>query len=581
MKTSYTIGINFLHSDTSACIFKNNKLIAAYEEERFTRVKHTSFFPTNAIKHCLNEAQIHLSDVDYITINSNPFSSLIKKIGFIISNPFSLGIVFQSIKNTKNKISLKKKIFKIDPINRFKGKIKFIDHHESHIASSMFSSNFKDSVNLSLDGFGDFASCAWGLRYQDNLKLDNKIYFPHSLGIFYQSLTQFLGFKSYGDEYKVMGLSPYGKPKFYNEISELIKKNNKGFKLNLDYFRHHKQKIFHISENGQFVYENLYSKKLLDLLGKNRNPHEKIEQRHMDLAKSIQAVYEDVFFHILNLLNKKYKNVQNLTLSGGCAMNSVANGKILSNTKFKNIYINPNPGDAGGSVGSSLSFLKKKFNYEFDLKNYSYLGNSFTNNEISKILDEEKISSEFNQEYLENNKLYPYITNHLVKGNVIGLFQGRMEWGPRALGNRSIIADARNPKIKDIINNKIKRRESFRPFAPSILEEYVGDWFEEKNKVPYMSEVYKIKQEKQKIIPGVTHVDGTGRLQTVNKNDNEKYYNLIKNFFENTNVPIILNTSFNENEPIVNKPIEAINCFKRTKMDVLVLENWVISRNQE
>ena len=581
MKTSYTIGINFLHSDTSACIFKNNKLIAAYEEERFTRVKHTSFFPTNAIKHCLNEAQIHLSDVDYITINSNPFSSLIKKIGFIISNPFSLGIVFQSIKNTKNKISLKKKIFKIDPINRFKGKIKFIDHHESHIASSMFSSNFKDSVNLSLDGFGDFASCAWGLRYQDNLKLDNKIYFPHSLGIFYQSLTQFLGFKSYGDEYKVMGLSPYGKPKFYNEISELIKKNNKGFKLNLDYFRHHKQKIFHISENGQFVYENLYSKKLLDLLGKNRNPHEKIEQRHMDLAKSIQAVYEDVFFHILNLLNKKYKNVQNLTLSGGCAMNSVANGKILSNTKFKNIYINPNPGDAGGSVGSSLSFLKKKFNYEFDVKNYSYLGNSFTNNEISKILDEEKISSEFNQEYLENNKLYPYITNHLVKGNVIGLFQGRMEWGPRALGNRSIIADARNPKIKDIINNKIKRRESFRPFAPSILEEYVGDWFEEKNKVPYMSEVYKIKQEKQKIIPGVTHVDGTGRLQTVNKNDNEKYYNLIKNFFENTNVPIILNTSFNENEPIVNKPIEAINCFKRTKMDVLVLENWVISRNQE
>ncbi len=580
MKTNYTIGINFLHSDTSACIFKNNKLIAASEEERFLRVKHTSLFPENAIKYCLSEAKINLSDVDFITINSNPFSSLLKKIGFIFLNPFSLGIAFQSIRNTKSKISLKKQILKIDPINRFKGKIKFIDHHESHIASSMFSCGYKESVNLSLDGFGDFASCAWGLSYQDNFKLDNKIYFPHSLGIFYQSLTQFLGFKSYGDEYKVMGLSPYGEPKFYKEISKLVIKNNKGFKLNLDYFKHHKQKIFHVSENGQFIYENLYSKKLLDLLGKNRNSNDKIDQRHMDIAKSTQAVYEDVFFHILNLLNKKYKDIYNLNLSGGCAMNSVANGKILSNTKFKNIYISPNPGDAGGSVGSSLSFLKKELNYEFDIKNYSYLGNSFTNEEIFKVLNKEKISLQFNLEYLENEKLYSFLTSHLLKGNVIGFFQGRMEWGPRALGNRSIIADARNPKIKDIINSKIKRRESFRPFAPSILEEYVGDWFELKKKVPYMSEVYKIKEEKQKIIPGVTHVDGTGRLQTVNKTDNEKYYNLIKNFFENTNVPIILNTSFNENEPIVNKPVEAINCFKRTKMDVLVLENWVISRNQ-
>lgn len=580
MKENYTIGINFLHSDTSACIFKNNELIAASEEERFTRVKHTSFFPENSIKYCLNEAQINLSNVDYITINSNPFTSLLRKIYFILTNPFSLKIVFQSIKNTKSKISLKNQILKIDPINKFKGDIKFIDHHESHIASSMFSSNFEESVNLSLDGFGDFASCAWGLKNKDNFKIDNKIYFPHSLGIFYQSLTQFLGFKYYGDEYKVMGLSPYGQPKFRNEIAKLVIKTDYGFKLNLDYFRHHKQKIFHINENGQFVYENLYSKKLLDLLGTERRPNEKLEQKHMDLAKSIQVVYEDIFFHILNLLNKKYKNVHNLTLSGGCAMNSVANGKISNNSNFKNIYICPNPGDAGGSVGSSLSFLKKNFNYQFDIKKYSYLGNSFTNDEIFEILEKEKIKSQYKIQIFENEKLYSFVTDHLKKGNVIGWFQGKMEWGPRALGNRSIIADARNPKIKEIINSKIKRRESFRPFAPSILEECVGEWFEEKKKVPYMSEVYKIKSEKRKIIPGVTHVDGTGRLQTVNKKDNERYYNLIKYFFENTNVPIILNTSFNENEPIVNKPIEAINCFKRTSMDVLVLENWVISRNQ-
>ncbi len=578
MNDNYTLGINYLHSDTSACIFRNGQLVAASEEERFTRVKHTSVFPKNSINFCLNEAKINISEVKYITINSNPFTSIHKKIAFILKNLNSFEIILQSLKNTKNKVSLIDKILKIDKKNKFKGKIKYIDHHNSHIASSLYFSNFTNSVNVSIDGFGDFASSAWGSYHNNKFRLENKIYFPHSLGIFYQSLTQFIGFKSYGDEYKVMGLSSYGEPKYFNEISKLIKKTNDGFELDLKYFLHHKKKIFKINDNNQFVYKNLYTNKLYNLLGHERDINEDISKRHIDLAKSIQSVYEDVFFHILNLAHKKNKNIENLTLSGGCAMNSVANGKILKNTKFKNIYISPNPGDAGGSVGSSLVFLKKQFNYNFNVNNYSYLGSSFTNDEISKILIEKNLSKNFKVIFLKNEEINSLTSNNLIRGKIIGWFQGKTEWGPRALGNRSILADPRNPNIKDIINKKIKRRESFRPFAPSIIEEKVKEWFEETRKVPYMSEVYKIKINKRKMIPGVTHVDGTGRLQTVNIKENEKYYNLIKKFYDITNVPIILNTSFNENEPIVNEPIEAINCFLRTNMDVLVLENWMISR---
>lgn len=578
MPNIFTLGINFLHSDSSACLFKNNKLIAASEEERFTRFKHTGIFPKNSIIFCLNFANIKLSDVEYVTINSNPFSSLLKKFFFLVKNPASFKIAVNSLKNSKKKISLVNRINEIDKINKFKGKIKYIDHHESHIASSLYFSDFKESINVSVDGFGDFVSCAWGIYKNNKLKITNKINFPHSLGIFYQSITQFLGFNNYGDEYKVMGLSPYGKPKYKDEISKLIYKTQNGFKLNLEYFLHHKQNVFEINNNGQFIYKDLFSNKIINLLGKKRLIDQKIEQKHMDLARSAQDIYEDIFLHILKLAHSKNDNIKNLNLSGGCAMNSVANGKILNNTNFKNIYISPNPGDAGGSIGSSLIFLDKNFNYNFDVENYSYLGNSFSNDEISNILKRKKLNKTFDVNFFEDYDLYDLISNQLINEKIVGWFKGRMEWGPRSLGNRSILADARNPKMKDIINKKIKRRESFRPFAPSILEEYVSDWFEVKKKVPFMSEVYKIKKDKRNIIPSVSHVDGTGRLQTVNIKNNEKYYQLIKNFFKQTKVPIILNTSFNENEPIVNNPLEAINCFERTNMDTLVLENWVISR---
>ncbi len=573
----FILGINFLHSDTSACLFKDGELVVAAEEERFTRVKHTTSFPLHSIRFCLETTNINISDVDVISINSNPFSSFGRKIFYLLKNPFSFKIAISSISNSKKKLNLKNYIDKIDSKKRFTGKIKYIDHHESHIASSMFFNNFKDCVNLSIDGFGDFASCAWGMSKNFNLKIDNKIYFPHSLGIFYQAMTQYLGFKNYGDEYKVMGLSSYGKPSYFKEISNLIKKTKDGFELNLKYFIHHKQKILTIDNNHQAIYKNLYSKKLQDLLGKERLINEKISSQHMDLAKSIQAVYEDIFFHVLELLYKKY-NCNNLSLSGGCAMNSVANGKILENTPFKKIYISPNPGDAGGSVGSACVFINRETQKKITVRNYAYMGSKFNNNIIREILEKNNFFEKYNVKYFQDNELCNYVAGKISESKIVGWFKDQTEWGARALGNRSILADARNKNIKEIINLKIKRRESFRPFAPAIMNEKIGDWFEIDKEVPFMTEVYPVKNNKRKLIPGVVHVDGTGRLQTVKKTNNPKFYELINSFYKITDVPILLNTSFNENEPIVNNSFEAINCFERTNMDILVLENYVISR---
>ena len=577
MKNFYTLGINFLHSDSAACIFKDNKLVAASEEERFTRIKHSSVFPVKSIKFCLQKLKINLSDIDVITINTNPFSNLTKKILYSLSNFSSFKIVLSSLINTKKKFDIRLMLSGIDQIKKFDGKIIYVDHHESHIGSSLYFSKFSECANLSIDGFGDFASCAYGIYKNNKLTIDEKINFPHSLGIFYQSLTQFLGFKSYGDEYKLMGLSSYGKPKYIDQISQLIKKTEKGFKLNLKFFIHHKKKIFEVNKDGQFIYEDLFSKELIKLIGEPRKVDEKITQKHLDLASSTQYIYEEILFHLTNLIYKKYK-IKKLTISGGCAMNSLANGKIIKNSEFNEIYISPSPGDAGGSIGSASAIIIKKLKKPIDVVNYSYLGPEYSNDYILDKLNEKKLKDKFSVRYFEFDDLYQYIADQLTKNKIIGWFQGKTEWGPRALGNRSILADPRNENIKDIINSKIKRRESFRPFAPSILKDQVTHWFEEENCVPYMSEVKLVKKDKKKLIPGVVHVDGSGRLQTVTKDQNLHYYNLINAFFDKTKVPILLNTSFNENEPIVNQPTEAINCYERTNMDTLVLGNWVIER---
>jgi carbamoyltransferase len=577
---TYILGLNINHADTSAAIFNNSNLIAAAEEERFTRVKHDINFPLNAIKFCLAKAKIDISRVNYITLNSRPLNFILRKLVFFLLNPQCYPLFLQNIFNTKNKLLIVDFLNQLDPKNNFKGKVRYYDHHLSHLASSFYYSPFKKAVNLSVDGFGDFASCSWGVAKNNELKIDGKIFFPHSLGIFYQAITQYLGFKNFGDEYKVMGLSSYGKPVYTKLISNLVYYKKKfNYELNLKYFSHYNKKIISIRKNQPPFFFDLYSSELLKLLGPERKKKEEITQRHKDIAKSTQVVFENVFFNLLNDLYDKYK-ICNLNLSGGCAMNSVANGKIIFNTNFKNIYTSSNPGDAGGSIGSALCLLNeinKKKRKKIFKNPLPYLGDSFSNDEIESAIHQYKLKNKFIVKKLENSQLFSYVANLISKSNIVGWFQGSMEWGPRALGNRSILADPRNPRMKELLNLKIKKRENFRPFAPSIIYEHMDNWFETKRPVPYMTEVYKIKENKKSLIPAVTHTDGTGRLQTVTK-ANGRFYSLLSAFYKKTKVPIVLNTSFNENEPMVRTPEEAIDCYLRTKMDVLVMQDWIIKR---
>jgi|TARA_X000000950_G_scaffold267493_1_gene344039 carbamoyltransferase len=578
------IGINAFHADSSACLVIDGKLISAVEEERFNRIKHWAGFPIKSIKYCLEQSNLNISDIDHISINIDPKANYLKKLLFLAKHRPSFSLVFDRIKKKKKYNSIKEIINEEFKDYQFNGQINNIEHHYAHLSSAFHVSPFKEACILSVDGFGDFASTAWGYGKENDIKIDKKIFFPHSLGIFYQAITQYLGFKNYGDEYKIMGLAPYGKPNYINELKKILLVNSNGsFKLNLDFFKFHKENFNYKWEDGKVEIDNLYSNKLEELIGPERKKEEDLNQFHKDLAHSTQKVYEEAFLNILNNLHEKYQ-IDNLCIAGGCGMNSVANGKIKNQTKFKNIYIQPAAGDAGGSIGSAFATHFKNSNNKrsFQMK-HAYWGTSFSEDEILECLNKssEKIIYEncTFEKVADDKNLNSTVAKAISVGKVVGWFQGRMEWGPRALGNRSILGDPRRSDMKDILNLKIKRRESFRPFAPSILREYVKDWFENDDEVPFMMKVYQIKKDKRNEIPAVTHVDGSGRLQTVYKDTNEKYYNLIKEFYNITNIPILLNTSFNENEPIVSNPQEALDCFLRTKMDILTLGNYLIQRN--
>ena len=580
----YILGINAYHGDSSACILKSNQLVAAAEEERFLRVKHWAGFPKEAIKYCLDEAKITIDEVDHVAINTDPKANFFKKAAYTLKNKPNLKFIFDRLKNKKAKSDIALEFEKIFKKKNLKFKTHYIEHHLSHLASAHFVSPFENSVSVSVDGFGDFSSGAWGVGHKDRIDIDGQIFFPHSLGIFYQALTQFIGFPNYGDEYKVMGLAPYGKPIFMNHMRKIVQINrNGGYSLNLDFFCKHKEKIAYNRKEGSPSFGKLFSENLENLLGvKPREKNEPLQQIHYDIAHSTQYMYEEAFFNLLNKIYNKYK-IENLTLSGGCAMNSVANGKIYKQTLFKKIYVQSAAGDAGGAIGSAYvvaakqGFLKNKFEMK-----HAYWGPSFNNEHHKSLLKKEENRIKHSNcvtNYIDNeDDLCSLTAEYIANGKVVGWFQGRMEWGPRALGNRSILGDPRRKDMKNILNLKIKRRESFRPFAPSILREKVSEWFEEDHNVPFMMQVFKIKKEKRNQIPAVTHVDGSGRLQTVNLATNSRYYKLISNFEKLTGVPMILNTSFNENEPIVCHPEEALETFLRTKMDLLVLGNWTIER---
>jgi carbamoyltransferase len=467
---------------------------------------------------------------------------------------------------------------------KIKAQIHNVEHHVAHLGSSFFVSPFDKAAVVSVDGFGDFVSTMWGIGQGKKIEVKSRIFFPHSLGLFYLSITQFLGFPKYGDEYKVMGLSSYGEPAYLDKMRQIVRLASNGkFNLNLDYFIHHSEGATMTWDGGEPKMGPVYSKVMEKVLGPGRyHRDEPITKHHENIAASLQAMYEEAFFHLLNYVYEQTK-IPVLCLAGGCAMNSVANGKIFDRTPFKEVYIQPAAGDAGGALGAAYYVWHQVLGYERSfVMEHAYWGPQYTNDEVKNEI--EKKRSELRklncmiEEINDEDELCKRTAKEIANGKVVGWFQGRMEWGPRALGNRSIVVDPRRAEMKDVLNARIKRREPFRPFAPSILFEKTGEYFEKDYPDPFMIKVYPIRPEKRSVIPAVTHVDGTGRLQTIRKEDNPLYWKLIKEFENLTGVPVVLNTSFNENEPIVCTPQEALDCFLRTKMDVLVLGKFLISK---
>ena len=573
------LGLNIFHADTSAVLIVNGKIISAIEEERFTKIKHYSGLPINAIQYCLNSSNINISEVDTIAVNYNSKYNFLKKVFFSLKN-INLTI-FNKIISLKKKNSIKKTLE--ETLNKkISAKIVHIPHHIAHISSSFFISGLDEVIGLTVDGSGDFSTSESFILENDSIKIVEKVFYPDSLGIFYQTFTQYLGFQNYGDEYKVMGLSSYGKPKYTNRVKKVISYDKCGnFKLNLEYFNHHKNIMNYNFDEGLPFFSNFFNHKFIELFGSQRLINDKIEKYHKDLASTVQKIFEEIIILKILHLHKKYGK-KNLALSGGCFFNSILNGKIHDLEIFDNIFISPFPGDMGGGLGAALYLVKEREHFKNIPLKTPYLGSNFSNEYIKREIILEKNlenSDSINFEYYKN---FPEITSLIAKkiseNKLIAWFQDKSEFGPRALGNRSLLANPINKKIKEIINEKIKKRETFRPFAPIILEENYKDYFYQKFPSPYMSFVFKAKEKAKNEIPGVVHVDGTSRVQTVNKNQNSKIYELLIEFKKLTNVPVLLNTSLNINEPINNDPLTAYQTFTKSNIDILVMQNYVFTK---
>ena len=583
-KTLNILGINAFHGDSSACILVDGEVVGAVEEERFRRLKHWAGFPTEAIRWCLDEAGLKLADLDTIAINQNASSARMAKVRFAVTHLPSPAMVLDRIAKKRKRASLAN-LFASEFGSAPRAQIEHVEHHLAHLASAFYVSPFDSAAVVSVDGFGDFSSGQWGIGNGTGIDVRQRTYFPHSLGTFYLTMTQYLGFPNYGDEYKVMGLAPYGKPVFIEQMRDILKVADQGsYALNLKYFRHHREATEFAWEDGLPVFSDHFSDKLIQLLGPRRDRNATLEQHHMDIAASVQLRYEEVFFHLLNQVSES-TGESALCLAGGCAMNSVANGKVTLNTPFTKIYVQPAGGDAGGALGAALvAHFRRRPDASRQTMTHAYLGPKPADGEVAAAIrdrEQDLVSSRCDVAERETEEILDLVTDAVIDGKVVGWFQGAMEWGPRALGNRSILADPRRTDMKDILNLKIKYRESFRPFAPSILREHVAEWFEQDDDVPFMMKVFTFREDKRTLVPAVCHVNGSGRLQTVTAESNPLYYALIRKFHEKTGVPMLLNTSFNENEPIVCRFSEALDCFLRTNMDLLVAENFVLTRNSD
>jgi len=590
---SRILGLSVYHADASAAAVVDGRFVAGVEEERFRRIKHWAGFPEQAIRYCLEEmGGDGIGSLTALAVARQPRAHLARKALLALSHPRSLGRALGRARNLRQVASLEDRL-----AATFKGtlpRLHAVEHHLAHVASAFFCSPYEEAMCLSVDGFGDFVSTLMAVGRGSAIVPLERVHFPHSLGLFYTAVTQFLGFPGFGDEYKVMGLAAYGDPVFVELLGRLVPPRRDGtFALDLAYFRHLSAGVDMTWEDGAPELGAVYTPRLAELLGPPRRPHEELTQRHKDLAASLQKVYEERFFALVRALQRRTGLVR-LALAGGCAMNSLANGKLFDRTDVQDVYIQSAAGDAGTSLGAALyahhAILGAPRN-GFVME-HSYWGPAYGEEAVRRAVaaaipasggqdGDWGTAGELHLETVRDpERLAAETARAIADGAVVGWYQGRSEWGPRALGNRSILADPRRADMQDVLNRKIKRRESFRPFAPSVLEERTGDWFTLDVPDPFMIKVYPIQPEKRRLVPAVTHADGTGRLQTVSRRTNPRYWELIAAFERLTGVPMLLNTSFNENEPIVNTPAEALDCFLRTRMDRLVMGDLVLSRRE-
>jgi carbamoyltransferase len=576
----HILGINAYHANASASLLCDGRLVTAVEEERFNRVKYAAGFPANAIRHCLAEAGLSIGEIDHVAIPRNPWARMGTKLFYGVRMPrFALerSRVLTHFSGIHEELARE---CDVAP-ETIRARYHRVEHHVAHLASTFFVSPFDQAAVLSTDGLGDFASTMWATGEGSRLKIHGAVAFPHSLGLYYTAISQYLGFWKFGDEYKVMGLAAYGEPAYQDEFRRIVRPaNGKGFSLGLEYFCHHRtgpQMTWQHSDKTP-VLGRLFSPYLEERLGRTRTSAEPVGKQHKDIAASLQTVLEEAYFRLLNSLHRKTQR-NAACLAGGVAFNCVANGKIFDQTPFSDVYVQPAAGDGGLSLGAAYYVYHQILGHPRTfVMEHAYWGPQFTPEAVRMAVEGSGLSDSFSVQRLAVEELLRLTAAHIAAGKIVGWFQGRAEWGPRALGNRSILVDPRRGRMKDVLNQRIKHREPFRPFAPSILEEATAQYFEHSYPSPFMNLAYAVRPEKRAMIPAPTHVDGTGRLQTVSRRTNPLYWALIKEFEKLTSVPVVLNTSFNENEPIVLKPQEAIDCFLRTKMDVLVVGNYLIEK---
>jgi len=579
------LGLNVFHGDAAAVVIHDGRLVAAVEEERFRRIKHVAGVPVEAMRACVAAAGVPAGAVDAFAVSRDPRANMLRRALFVARHRPRPGFLYERLRNSRKVQDVAGAIGAALDLDAaaVRPRLHRVEHHPAHLASAFFVSPFEEAAVCAIDGFGDFVSTSWAVGRGRRLEHIGRVYFPHSLGLLYLAVTQHLGFDKYGDEYKVMGLAPYGTPDYAGRLRRLVRLAPDGrFTLDLSYFRHASEGVSMTWDDGEPVIGRAFTPKLEALLGPARRPDEPVGARHEALAASLQVVFEEAALHVLDALQRRTR-LPRLCLAGGCAMNSVLNGKIRERTGFREIYVQPAAADNGTALGAAFyawhHVLGRPRGFVMD---HGYWGPEFDDAQLEPVLAAHREDFAAQRCVVtpqpDEDALCRWTAERLTAGRIVGWFQGRMEWGARALGNRSILADPRRADMREVINTRIKFRERFRPFAPSILEEAVDDYFVDAVPDPFMVQVYPVRPDKRAVIPAVTHVDGSGRLQTVSRHTNPRYWALIKAFEKLTGVPVLLNTSFNENEPIVHRPQEALDCFLRTRMDAIVLGRWTVER---